>query len=57
MRTDEEWEAHKAKQKGKRKAFNAKITDALGINTKNGGVSITQSQSEVFTVVYIREIK
>lgn len=55
--TDDEWEAHKAQKAAQRKAFNAKITDALGINTNNGSVCITQSQSDVFTVVYIREIK
>lgn len=54
--TDEEWEFHKAKYKARLETWNNKIIDALGIDEASGGISITQSQSEVFTVVHIREL-
>ena len=54
--TNEEWEAHKAKYEERRKVWNKQIVEILGIDPDQGGVSITQSQSEVFTVVHIYEI-
>jgi hypothetical protein len=53
--TNEEWEAHKAKYKAKREVWNKQITEIVGINPDTGSISITQSQSEVFTVVHIQE--
>lgn len=53
---DAEWKAHKAEYEGRRKAWKAQIIQALEIDTAKGSVSITQSQSEVFTVVHIRKI-
>lgn len=54
--TNEEWEAHKTEYAERRKAVEAHITNTLEIDSDKGSVSITQSQSEVFTVVHIREI-
>jgi len=54
--TDEEWETHKAEYKTRREAFNKQIIEALEIEPSAGSVSITQAQSEVFTVVHIRKI-
>ena len=54
--TDQEWEAHKAEYKARRNAVNEQIIEALDIDPSAGSVSITQSQSEVFTVVNIREV-
>lgn len=51
---DAEWEAHKTKYAERRRNWQKQITDILEIDTDSGGISITQSQSEVFTVVYIR---
>lgn len=52
-----EWENHKAKYKVRRETWNNKIIDSLGIDGYTGSVCITQSQSEVFTVVRIRELQ
>jgi len=54
--TNEEWEAHKAKYAERRKAVIAQMVEILEIDSAKGSVSITQSQSEVFTVVHIRKI-
>jgi len=54
--TNEEWEAYEAEIAERRKAWTAQIVEALGIDSTKGSVSITQSQSEVFTVVHIRKI-
>lgn len=54
--TNEEWEAHKAEYKERRNSVKAQIINALGIDASKGSVCITQSQSEVFTVVYIWKI-
>ena len=54
--TNEEWEAHKAEYVERRKAVIAQMVEALEIDSTKGSVSITQSQSEVFTVVHIREV-
>ncbi len=54
--TDEEWEAHKAEYKARREAVNKQIINILGIDPDTGSISITQSQSEVFTVVHIRKM-
>lgn len=53
--TDEEWESYKAKKADERKAVETNIISALGIkaNVNKGSICITQSQSEVFTVVHI----
>ena len=53
--TDEEWQAHRAEKKAEREAWAAEITNILKIG-EAGGVSITQSQSEIFTLVHIYEI-
>jgi hypothetical protein len=54
--TDEEWEAHKTEYRAKRECWKNQIIGILEIDQETGSVSITQSQSEVFTVVHIREI-
>lgn len=54
--TQKEWEDHKAKYKAKREAWNNQIIGVLDIDPNAGSVSITQSQSEVFTVVHIRKM-
>jgi hypothetical protein len=56
--TNEGWEAHKAEYAERRKAVIAQILAALDLEVESDkeGVSITQSQSEVFTVVRIRKI-
>jgi hypothetical protein len=54
--TDEEWKAHKVKYEKRREAVKAQILEALEIDSNKGSVSITQSLSEVFTVVHIRKI-
>lgn len=51
-----EWEAHKAEYAERRKIWKERLLQALDIDAKPEKVSITQSLSEVFTVVYIREI-
>ena len=55
--TEEEWEEHKAEYKTRRADWIKKIRDALGIDPEATGVSITQAQSEIFTVVHIWGIK
>lgn len=55
--TDEEWENHKAEYKAKREICNKQIIDAVEIDQRAGSVNITQSQSEVFTVVHISAIE
>jgi predicted ATPase len=52
----EGWEAYIAKYNARRETWNSKIVDSLGIDGEVGGICITQSQSEVFTVVHIREL-
>lgn len=54
--SNHEWEDHKAEYKAKREAWNKQIIDILNIDSDTGSVSITQSQSEVFAVVYIHKI-
>jgi len=54
--TDEEWKAHKTEYMEKRKAVKEKIIKVLGIDAAKGSLCITQSQSEVFTVVHISDI-
>lgn len=53
-----QWKAHKAEYEERREAWKAQILEALEIeiDPDKEGVSITQSQSEVFTAVRIREI-
>ncbi|TCX51908.1 MULTISPECIES: hypothetical protein [unclassified Dehalobacter] len=53
-----QWEAHKAKQAGKRETWKAQVLKALEIeiNPDKESVCITQSQAEVFTVVHIKKI-
>lgn len=55
--TDKEWEQYKAKCKSRRCECEKLITKSLGIDTNQGSVSVTQSLSEIFTVVHIREVK
>jgi hypothetical protein len=54
--TNDEWEVHKAEYNERRNVWNKQIVDILEIDSDAGSVSITQSQSEVFTVVHIRKI-
>jgi DNA topoisomerase VI subunit A len=56
--TNEEWEAYKAETTAEREAVRAQIIDALGIkiDADKESICITQSQSEVFTVVRISDI-
>lgn len=54
--TDEEWKEHKAEYKARREAWNKMIINSLGLEPNEGSVSITQAQSEVFTVVHIRKV-
>lgn len=54
--TNEEWEEHKTEIKEKHETWNRRIIEALDIDLKAGSASITQSKSEIFTVVYIRKI-
>lgn len=51
--TNEEWEEHKTEYAEKRKTVKRQIIEALGIDQNNGSISITQSQSEIFTIVHI----
>ena len=53
----EKWEEHKARYKTRRETWNAKIIDSLGIDSHTGSICISQSQSEVFTVVHIAEFQ
>lgn len=55
---DAQWKAHKAKQTKLREQWKARVLVALGIdlNPESEGISITQSQSEVFTVVRISRL-
>lgn len=53
--TDVEWEEHKAKYIARRDVWKKQIYKALKLISELGSISITQSLSEVFTVVYIRE--
>jgi hypothetical protein len=54
--TIEEWEEHKAKQKTKREAVKSQVLDVLNIDPNTGSACITQSLSEIFTLVHIRKI-
>lgn len=56
--TMEEWEAYKAETEEKRKNWESKVLEKLGISkAEDCGLSITQSVSEVFTVVYMEPLK
>ena len=56
--TDEEWEEHKVEYEARRNEFNKRVVDALYLNPDRvgGSVKITQSQSEIFTVVHTRKL-
>lgn len=56
---DAQWKSHQEEYNRRREAVTDQILDALGINIDPGneGVSITQAQSEVFTVVHISRTK
>lgn len=56
--TAEEWEAHKMQYEEKHAAVKKKIVDAVeGIIDENKeSVNVSQSQSEVFTLVHIKNI-
>lgn len=56
---DKQWEAHKIEYAERRKNWEAQVVNALGIDIKsdNGSISITQAQSEIFTVVHIRKME
>ena len=53
--TTEKWEAHCEERKARRAALEKRITEELDIDPNRGSVSITQSVSEIFTVVHIYE--
>jgi len=55
---DTQWKAHKTEYEERRKAWKARIIEALKIeiDPDRESVCITQAQSEVFTVVHIRKI-
>lgn len=53
---DEEWKAHQAKYRENRMAFEDKIICDLGLDSKNGGITIKRVFTEVFAVVYIWEM-
>ncbi len=55
--SDQEMDNHVADYKIKRTAVEARIFELLNIDKRNGTVTITQSQSEIFTVVHIYGIK
>jgi len=52
---DAEYDAYKARVQQQLDFFNAQIMSDLRINPDQGGILITQSQAEVFTVVQIWE--
>lgn len=54
--TNEEWEAHRTMMGKKHDAVKTQIIDLLRVDPATGSVCITQSQSEIFTVVHISEI-
>jgi hypothetical protein len=54
--TDDEWERYKVEKEAKREVWEAKIKSALHLEDAEGSVCITQSQSEIFTVVHIYKI-
>lgn len=56
--TDEEWKRHKEEYKEKRKTVVDRIIKIVGIDvtTENQSVNISQSQSEVFTLVRILKL-
>lgn len=53
---DAQWEAHKKEWAERRRVWEAQVVGTLGIDPNTGSVSITQAQTEVFSVVHIREI-
>lgn len=50
---DAEWEVHKAECAERRRVWKEQIINSLGIGEDGGSNCITQSLSEVFTVVHI----
>ena len=54
--TNEEWETYKSEITERGKVWKTQIIEAIEIDSAKGSISITQSQSEVFTVVHIRKI-
>jgi hypothetical protein len=50
---EQKWQEHKAKQAEKRKVWENTIKDMLGVADSESSFCITQSLSEVFTVVRI----
>lgn len=53
---DAEWNAHKAEYAERRRAWTEQIVKSLDIGDDGGSNCITQSLSEVFTVVHITKI-
>lgn len=53
---DAQWEAHKVEYAERRKTWEAQVIKSLDIDSSVGSVSITQAQTEIFTVVHILEI-
>ncbi|MDR0719465.1 MAG: hypothetical protein LBF78_07500 [Treponema sp.] len=56
--THEEWMQYRARKDGELAAWEKKVIDMLGLYREQGktGVVITQANSEVFTVVFIKRI-
>jgi len=52
---DAEWKAHKEKYAKRREMWNSQIIKAIGLYD-DGSINITQSQSEVSTVVHITKV-
>jgi hypothetical protein len=52
---DAEWKEHKEKYAKRRETWKSRIIKAIGLYD-DGSINITQSQSEVFTVVHITKV-
>lgn len=55
--TEEEWQKYCKDKEAMQKAFEDKIAAICGYDSSAGSISVTQSVSEIFTVVYIHKIK
>lgn len=53
---DLEWEAHKKERTERFDSWTRKIKNDLGISPDDKGITITQAQAEVFSVVHIWKV-